>query len=223
MSTPYYEDESVTLYHGDLRAITAWLHADVLVTDPPYGSQLMSTANSNPGGYGRRGTRVTGRRQSATIEGDQDTSLQKWVLSSWGPDRPAAIFASPRLPEPRGDWDDRIAWDKRRPGTNGGPFRYVHEMIYVRGMVRCDNSTFSILSAHPDQRDHIHAKPLGVMLPLIAVCPAGVIADPCAGSGSTLVAAKQIGRRSVGVELDERYCEIAAKRLAQDTLFGGAA
>lgn len=212
---PYYEDDKVKLYLGDCLEIDAWLEADVLVTDPPYGTQF--SAQNPGGGYGRRQNAGQGP-EGFVIVNDGTTETRDAVLAMWG-SKPALVFGSPRLPEPPGVWADRLVWDKKRPGMNGGPWRYRHESIFVTaGFVRRDNETVSVLTAWPDQTDHIHAKPLGLMAQLVNCAPPGVVADPFAGSGSTLVAASNLGRDVIGVEIDERYCELVAKRLDQQCL-----
>ena len=210
---PYYEADGITLYHGDCLEVTEWLVADVLVTDPPYGTQQESRH-----GYGRRYLYDTGDGMGATIAGDVGDSVRDAALTAWG-DRPALVFGSPRRPDPPIEVADRLVWDKKRPGMNGGPWRYRHESIYVTaGFVRSSNASVSILTAWPDQSEHIHAKPVGLMQQLIASAPGGIIADPFAGSGSTLVACQSLGRPAIGVEIEERYCEVIAKRLAQGVL-----
>lgn len=225
---PYYEDDLVTLYHGDCLEELAWLEADVLVTDPPYGTNDLG---ANPrGGYGRRQD-TKGRRSThapsvagsgATIANDETTETRDAALALWG-NKPALVFGSPRLPDPPGLWADRLVWDKKRPGMNGGPWRYRHESIYVTaGFIRQSDASVSILTAFPEQADHIHGKPLALMETLIATAPPGVIADPFSGSCTTLVAAAHLGRRAIGIELEEKYCELIATRLSQQAFdFGG--
>jgi DNA modification methylase len=223
----YYQDDYVTLYHGDcLDHLDYWLDADVLVTDPPYGSETKN-------GYGRRDSSI--RRamledgyDGRTIANDSTTAVRDAALEVWGA-RPVIAFGTPRLPDPPGNWDHRLVWDKREPGLNGGPWRYTHESIFVRGegWKRTSASSFSILSypsgnGSPEKKDHVHAKPIALMMRLIEAAPDGTIADPFSGSGSTLVAAKNLSRRAIGVELEERYCEIIAKRCAQDVFDFGA-
>ncbi|SDD60887.1 site-specific DNA-methyltransferase (adenine-specific) [Mycolicibacterium neoaurum] len=220
--SPYYQDANVTLYHGDCLTITGWLGADVLITDPPYGTQF--SAENPKGGYGRRQNAGEGP-EGFTIANDGTTETRDAALSLWG-SKPALLFGSPRLPDPPGEWVDRLVWDKKRPGMNGGPWRYRHESIYVSaGFERRDNETTSILVAYPEQSDHIHAKPIALMMSLVNCAPPGVIADPFSGSGSTLIAAVNQGRRAIGVECEERYCELIAKRLSNQTMafdFGSA-
>ena len=217
---PFYEDGSVTIYHGDARELVPLVEADVLVTDPPYGTRF--SAENPKGGYGRRQNAGLGP-EGFTIANDETTETRDEILTAWG-NRPALVFGSPRLPDPPGEWDDRLVWDKTRPGMNGGPWRYIHESIFVRGeWVRVSNSAVSILRAWPDQSQHIHAKPLTLMVALVGAAPEGTILDPFMGSGTTLRAAKDLGRKAIGIELEERYCEIAAERCSQEVLDLGAA
>src|SRR5699024_12146751 len=111
------------LDHGDCLELTDWLEADVLVTDPPYGTQ----PDSKTIGYGRRVQEDGFRGQ--VIANDSTTETRDKTLELWG-GRPAVVFGSPRQPDPPGEWNDRLVWDKKRPGMNGGPYRYTHESIY---------------------------------------------------------------------------------------------
>lgn len=225
----YYSDDFITLYHGDcLTDHREWLAADVLVTDPPYGSQMIAKSTSaHKGGYGRRQVHGGATQDGAIIANDTTTETRDAALAAFV--GPTLTFGTPRLPDPPGWWDNRLVWDKREPGLNGGPWRYTHESIFVRGegWKRTSASSFSILSFPSgngtwEKKQHIHAKPVKLMEALIAAAPEGVIADPFAGSGSTLLAAKNLGRKVIGVELDEKHCETIAKRCAQEVLDFGA-
>lgn len=221
MSTPYYSDEFVTLYHGDSREITEWLDADVLVTDPPYGVAWMSGQTS------RAADPVV-----KSIAGDETPAVRDSALAEWG-DRPAVVFGSWRVPRPVGV-KHLLIWHKatRKPGFSTAPWFPNHEDIYVIGSGFTGKPVASVITT-TETRDgangevakigHPTPKPIRLMEQLIAKCPLGTVADPFAGSGSTLVAAKRLGRKAIGVELDESYCEIAAKRLSQGVLDFGAA
>lgn len=211
MTTPYYQDDFVTLYHGDSLEITEWLTADILVSDVPYGIDYQSSA--------RRDT------LAKNITGDKDTTARDTALQCWGK-KPALIFGTWRIPRPE-NTRQLLIWDTKGALGMGAidlPWKPSHQEIYVLGKGFTGKRTTDVLTHAPVQsmsrngREHPHQKPIPLMQDLIRKCPAGTIADPFAGSGSTLVAAKTLNRRAVGVELEEKYCEIIAKRLAQDVL-----
>jgi site-specific DNA-methyltransferase (adenine-specific) len=223
---PYYEDDAVTLWHGDCRELTSWLEADVLVTDPPYGRAWRQ---------GHLPGHVSGSN-GRTIANDHDTSARDAVLTLWG-NRTAIVFGDLMLGPPAGT---KLVAVYRKPvdaGLRGaiGGFRRDAEAIYLMGKwssgiggVSSVLATAAPLVGSPNgiaaRGQHPHTKPQDVMETLLAHCPAGVVADPFAGSGSTLLAARNSGRKAIGVELDERYCEVIAKRLDQGVLdFGEAA
>lgn len=216
---PYYADEAVTLYHGDFREVTEWLAADVLVTDPPYGMAYESNRNRD-----KRNVKV-GR----PIAGDGDLGSRNSCLEMWG-DRPALVFGTWRVERPAAT-KALLVWHKVGAGGMGDlsmPWLPTHEEIYVLGSGFIGKRSDSVLSVKPlmsndrTRPDHPTPKPVPLMVRLIETTE-GVIADPFAGSGSTLVAAKECGRRAIGVELEEQYCELIAGRLAQDVLDFGSA
>lgn len=225
MSGPYYADELVTLWCGDCRQIPGWITADVMVTDPPYGRDW------------RQGeTRPHGQRRPTSdahpgIVGDRDTAIRDAALAMWGEARPSVVFGDLMLAPPA---DTKQVLVYRKPAASGprgatAGFRRDVEAVYLRGpwpsgwggvssVVATTGRVQGGPSSPQGRWHHPHAKPVDVLETLLSHCPPGVVADPFAGVGSVLVAARNQGRHAVGVEIDERYCEIAARRLTQQPL-----
>ena len=207
--TPYYVDDLVTIYHADCRE---WMPAaDTLITDPPYGI-------SYRGGGASQIHRKQSRRRVASIAGDSEPFDPSLFLAF----RNVALFGAQhyysRLPEggtfhvwdKRGDYKpvhtadfDTVWINRKEPGR-------INRTVW-RGICRETEHSERIL--HPTQ------KPLRVMAWVLGMFPdAELILDPFMGSGTTLVVAKSLNRRAIGIEIEERYCEIAANRCRQEVL-----
>ena len=209
---PYYEHAGITIYLGDCREVLPTVIADVLVTDPPYGIAYRSGKdNALPG-----------------IDGDDDTALRDAVLAAWG-SHPAVVFGSWKRPRPP-SVVALLTWEKGMHSGMGDlsiPWKPNTEEVYIIGRGFAGSRDSSVLRFDAPvtwnsngQRHHAHEKPVSLMLELLGKCPPGTILDPFMGSGTTLVAAKNLGRRAIGIEIEERYCEIAARRLGQECLPG---
>lgn len=208
---PFYQDQLVELYHGNcLDFLDILMRADVMVTDPPYGISYKSE-------------RVP-LRSVQPIAGDGSVEVRDEVLSAWG-EKPALVFGKWSKPRPEGT-RQRLIWSKHPdPGMGdlGMPWGNSDEEVYVLGRGWTGKRGSNILTypkpSLSDRYGHPTPKPVALMEALIAKCPDGIIVDPFAGSGSTLRAAKNLGRRAVGFEIEEEYCATAARRLSQEVLF----
>ena len=242
---PYYADESVTLYHGDCREILPDLEGGVsmALVDPPYGETSLlwdQWIPELPGLVGRLTNSMwcfgSLRMFLAHVDDfagwrmSQDVVWEKHNGSSFHADRfkrvheiAAHWYRGPwseiyRQPQVTMDSTRRSVRRRERPAhtgeiadstytsEDGGP-RLARSVIYCRSMHG--------RALHPTE------KPAGILDPLIAYgCPpGGTVLDPTAGSGASLAVAKATGRHAIGIETDERHCETAARRLAQETLF----
>jgi site-specific DNA-methyltransferase (adenine-specific) len=220
MAEPYYQDEFVTLYHGSCFDLTDWLTADVLVTDPPYGIDWVP----RKGAFTRPGIPNT-LYDIDPIIGDSSIDIRDKALTLWG-NKPAIVFGSWKASRPPLT-QHRLIWHKAGmpPGPLVAPFMTNDEEIYVwgKGFNPSSPPLRSVITTQEHRpsavRDigHPTPKPIGLMEKLLSKCGQGVIADPFAGSGSTLIAARNLGMKSIGVEIDKKFCDIIANRLSQQT------
>lgn len=216
---PYFDDGQCVIYHGDCREILSGLAFDVIVTDPPYGIGWTGAPAFGVGGC------------SAPIAGDNDTAARDWVRDSY-PDVPTIMFGSDRIVPPAGTVATLVF---AKPTVACGrigvslPWLRNWEPIFVCGewpkaipsrsaIIETAEFAASGYSGYSTRAGHPHAKPLDVLYSLIQASPDGVVLDPFMGSGTTLRAAKDLGRKAIGIEIEERYCEIAARRLSQQVL-----
>lgn len=189
---PYYQHAGITIYHGDCREIVPALGPfDCLLSDPPY-----------PG-----------------YEKGWDVPDVGSVLAGIRA-RVMAICWPPMVPPPLSGVVAEHIWHKPN-----GCSAHHYERVLMYGDTGKGCKVFRIAAILPDYVqyrrecvDHPTQKPLKLMRELLRVTKAANVIDPFMGSGTSLVAAHESGLNAVGIELNERYCEVAAKRLAQEVL-----
>lgn len=234
----YYSDEFVSLYHGDCRQLLPSIAADVVVTDPPYGETSL-VWDTWPDGwpslvptqqlwcFGSMRMFLCRRDDFTGWKLAQDVVWEKHNGSGMHSDRFRRVHEH-AVHWYRGEWGElpltlaREATGRRAQTIVRGPVAHAggrDSHAGATGDGRIPRSVIRVSSMH-GKATHPTEKPTGILEPLISYsCPhGGTVLDPFAGSGSTLDAARRLGRKAIGIEVEEKYCEIAASRLAQDVL-----
>jgi DNA modification methylase len=213
---PYFQDSHCTIYHGDCRDILPTLEpVDLLLTDPPYGIGEAAGKNKSRG-------KLATAKDYGIANWDNERVSNEIILLALGLSKSSIIFGGNYYSDILTANTCWLVWDKQITGDfadcelawtnlNGS----VRKITYIwNGMIK----------KKPEQRWHPTQKPHDVMTWCIHQADRKQkfihesILDPFMGSGSTLRAAKDLNRKAIGIELEEKYCEIAAKRLSQEVL-----
>jgi site-specific DNA-methyltransferase (adenine-specific) len=205
----YYEDSAVKIYHGDCREILPTLpRVDLVLTDPPYGVGInYGVFDDTP----RNVRRLVADVIPVCIEKSERTALS------------CATRQIHFYPEP--SWI--LCW-LNRAGSYANPWGFTcWQPILVYGS---DPYLQNRMGSRADVIEHSETalnlghpcpKPENFWRKLLARCSvrdSDTVLDPFMGSGTTLRAAKDLGRKAIGIEIEERYCEIAARRMEQEVL-----
>jgi site-specific DNA-methyltransferase (adenine-specific) len=245
---PYYSEQGVTIYHGDCREILpifAPSSVDLVLMDPPYGHNNNNgdLAHRREAALGIRATTDAEARPIAN-DGPEANDLVRFAFAEasrllkpgccccccccgGGPDPQFARW-SLWLDELLG-FKHAVVWDKGGLGM-GWHYRRNYELVLIgeKPGAACrwfggnaQPNVLRISGIKPPADGHPTPKPIALMAVFIRLhsAPGDLVLDPFAGAGTTLVAAKRLGRRAVGIELEERFCEMAVRRLAQQELF----
>lgn len=213
---PYYDHDGITIYHGDCREILPTLTAPVslVLTDPPYGDAHDTDYTRFTGG------RAPSRNHAAPVHGDDQPFDPAPFLSLADH---VVLFGANRYSNhlPVGAW---FIWDKRLPSGSKAVMSDAEVAWYSRNRgVYIFEHYWDGFNRKTERQETYHPtqKPVALMTWIIQQTKStGLILDPFMGSGPVLLAAKLLSRPAIGIEIEERYCEIAAKRLAQSVIPG---
>lgn len=218
--TPYYEDDAVTIYHGDALDVLPRIDtATILALDPPYSMVPNSPRGKDDGAAGTSGTPI--RLLNETLRHTRRLLPDggcAGLICDWRRMGDAAYLATLnglRI-------TTCVAWIRTTPGM-GGIFRSAWDPMLVLSVGTPDTiDRAAIRNVHaaekPSASEHPYEKPSSLWAHLFSRLPSGVVVDPFMGTGASMVAARTCGHRAIGIETDERYCEIAAKRMGQGVL-----
>lgn len=209
---PYYEESGIQIFHGDCREVLPSLpKVDLVLTDPPYGI-------SHPTDYKARGrgNLATCSDYVPVFEDDKPFDPSHLLalgvpLVLWG-----GNYFADKLPLSNG-W---LVWDKERPDDLDQATCELAWTNFVKGVRRFRYMWNGMLRDGKESLYHPTQKPAALSKWVLTLrwTPVGTVLDPYMGAGGTLRAAKDLGRKAIGIEIEEKYCEIAANRLRQEVL-----
>ncbi len=212
---PYYQDDYATIYHGDCREILPTLEkVDLVLTDPPYGIKITRSAKVV-------GTSSHKSRKATNEDSDDaapDDALIALVMAS---SKNQIIFGANYFWQCFYSSPCYVIWDKR---GNLPPVPFADTEFAWTSFNRMSRKytviNHGFIKDAKEGREHPTQKPLMLFKFILSdfTKPDETILDPFMGSGTTLRAAKDLGLQSIGIEIEEKYCEIAAERLRQEVL-----
>ncbi len=223
--TPYYQDDAVTIYHGDCREILPQLEpVDLVLTDPPYGVNLGNHKGNRDSHWGHGYLGKTGYASYEDSFDNLKSVVVPAVVKALEISKRGIVFCAGfhicEFPKP-------IAlggiYFPAALGRHSWGFNSIAPALFYGQSVQNRSGSRPTVIASSDalpNNGHPCAKPLRAIMHFVVLgsLEQETILDPFMGSGTTLRAAKDLGRKAIGIEIEEKYCEIAAKRMAQEVL-----